>query len=64
MLSIRSAIATARKRSLSTVRDNLAGASQALEEQAAKGQPGDVQALLDFVAAWTTNEKRVKKVPE
>lgn len=64
MLSTRQTIIAAKKRKLGMARDNLAAASQALEERAAKGQPGDTQALLDSIAAWATYEQQVKKVPE
>ena len=64
MLSTRQTIVAAKKRNLDIARDNLAAASQALEEGEAKGQLEHTQALLDSVAAWVTYEKRVKEVPE
>jgi hypothetical protein len=64
MLSTRRAIVAAKRHKLNMVRDNLAAASQALEERAAKGQVEDVEAQLDCIAAWVTYEKRVKEVPE
>jgi hypothetical protein len=64
MLSTRQTIVAAKKRKLDMARDNLAAASQALEERAARGQPGDTQALLDSIAAWGTYEEQVKRVPE
>jgi hypothetical protein len=64
MLSTRRAIVAAKRQKLNMVRHNLAAASQALEERAAKGQVEDVEAQLDCIAAWVTYEKRVKEVPE
>jgi hypothetical protein len=64
MLSTRQTIVAAKKRKLDMARDNLAAASQALEERAAKGQPEDTEALLGAIAAWATYEQQVKKVPE
>jgi hypothetical protein len=64
MLSTRQTIVAAKRRHLALVRENLAAASLALEEQAAKGQPEQVEALLDSVGAWVTYEERVKDVPE
>jgi hypothetical protein len=64
MLSTRQTIVAAKKRKLDMARDNRAAASQALEERAATGQPGDTQAVLDSIAAWATYEQQVKQVPE
>jgi len=64
MMNTRQAMVAAKKRKLDMVRDNLTAASQALEERAAKGQVGDMESLLNAVAAWVTYEERVKKVPE
>jgi hypothetical protein len=64
MLSTRQTIGAAKKRKLDMARDNLAAASQALEERAAKGQPEDTEALLGSIAAWVTYEQQVKEVPE
>jgi hypothetical protein len=64
MLSTRQTIVAAKRRKLDLVRDHLAAASSALEEEAAKGQPEQVKALLDSVAAWVNYEERVEKVPD
>ena len=64
MLSTRQTIVAAKRRKLDMARDNRAAASQALEERAATGQPGDTQAVLDCIAAWATYEQQVKQVPE
>jgi MFS family permease len=64
MLSTRQTIVAAKRRHLDMVRDNLAAASVALEEGAAKGQPEYTDALLESAAAWITYEERVEKVPE
>ncbi len=64
MMNTRQAMVAAKKRKLDMVRDNLTAASQALEERAAEGQAGDLESLLNAVAAWVAYEERVKKVPE
>ena len=64
MQSTRQTIVAAKKRKLDIARDHRAAASQALEDRAATGQPGDTQAVLDSIAAWATYEQQVKQVPE
>lgn len=64
MLSTRQTIVAAKQQKLDMVRENLAAASLALDERAAKGQKEHIDALLDSVAAWVTYEERVEQVPE
>jgi hypothetical protein len=64
MLSTRQTIVAAKKQRLDLVHDNLAAASLAVEERAAKGQLEHTEALLNSVAACVTHEQQVKEVPE
>ena len=64
MLSTRQTIVAAKRRKLDMARDNLAAASQALEERAGERPARHTEALLDSIAAWVTYEQQVKQVPE
>jgi hypothetical protein len=64
MLSTRQTIVAAKKQRLDLVHDNLAAASLAVEERAAKGQLEHTEALLNSVAACVTYEQQVEEVPE
>ncbi len=64
MLGTRQAIVAAKKRKLDVVRDHLAAAYRAMEEQAAQGEAKDLEAMANSVVVWAAYEQRVKQVPE
>jgi hypothetical protein len=64
MSTVHGDMVEAKKRELNKVRGHLLALSQALDEQTAQGQVGDIQELLGAIKAWTAHEEWVRGLPE